>query len=435
MKGQVSKDKTVFCTIVRVNPGDVNKDKHEWFEYLIDAKTNSPIAIETDEDIFKSGTLVKHVAMEIGRYKSAITQLTGSLWYLCHNYLFDTVVPFTIRDERVRLTKDNKIENRTVAGNNRRLTTGESTEYQRTVPLTFRDGNVRINYWVLSTEGADDPANRITQYTFKSQPIIITFNGQKQGYLPNTVIKNDLKLPFLEGYLIVQIECDSLDNESKRQLFSSTRESLRDTNILTELRKLVYDTLNEDEKLRELDHNRKQRYLKKDESEASEKLRKRLANRINVFLKEAGTGKTVQPAPPPGQAAGGKKQEPIPVQDPPTFLTITTPAEKEVYPGKSFSIKFKTDAHPNYFANPDAFLAISNPHSLCSYTGTANVVGGYGHAFFKVAEGVALDLTATLTLELRPPRQKSLSDNVTVVTVAFPESADPSKQGENEVVE
>lgn len=429
LKGSVNKSKTVFCTIVRVNPGDVNKDKHEWFEYLIDAKTNLPISIIANEDTFKPGTLVKHIAMEIGKYKSAITQLTGSLWYLCHNYLFDTVVPFTISDERTRLTKE-KIANRTVAGNNRRLTTGENTEYQRVVPLTFRDGNVRINYWVLSTEGADDPANRIVQYTLKSQPIIITFNGQKQGYLPNTVIKNDLKLPFLEGYIIVQIDCDSLDNESKRQLFSSTRESLRDTNILAELRKLVYDTLNEDEKLRELDHNRKQRYLKKDENEASEKLRKRLANRINVFLKEAGTGTTVQPAPPPGQVAGGKKQEPIPVQDPPTFLTITTPAEKEVYPGKSFSIKFKTDAHPNYFANPDAFLAISNPHSLCSYTGTANVVGGYGHAFFKVAEGAALDSTATLTLELRPPRQKSLSDNVTVVTVAFPESSDPSKQGE-----
>lgn len=428
-KGKESKDKSVFCTIVRINPGDVNKDKHEWFEYLVDAKTNLPIELEADDTVFKPGTLVKHVAMEIGKYKSAITQLTGSLWYLCHNYLFDTIVPFTIRDERKRLTKD-KIENRTVGGNNRRLTLGESTEYQRTVPLTFRDGKAIINYWVLGTEGTDDPANRIIQYTIKSQPIIITFNGQKQGYLPNTIIKNDLKLPFLEGYLIVQIDCDSLDNESKRQLFSSTRESLRDTNILGELRKLVFDTLNGDDKLRDLDHNRKQRYLKKDENEASEKLRKRLANRINVFLKEAGTGKTVQPAPPPGQSASGKKQEPIPVQDPPTFLTITTPDEKEVYPGKSFSIKFKTDAHPNYFANPDTFLAISNPHSLCSYTGTANVVGGYGHVFFKVSEEAAIGSTATLTLELRPPREKSLSANVTVLTVKFPETADPGKQGD-----
>lgn len=432
-KGEANTNKTVFFTIVRVNPGDINKDKQEWFEYIVDDKTNVPIAIEDEDNVFEPGTLVKHIAMEIGKYRSAVTQLTGSLWYLCHNYLFDTVVPFTIRDERKRLTKD-KIENRTVSGNNRRLSReGSNTEYKRTVPLTFRDGHVQINYWVIDTEGTDDPASRITLYTLKSQPIIITFNGQKQGYMPNTVIRNDLKLPFLEGYLVVQIECDKLDNEAKRQLFSSTRESLRDTNILDELRKLIFDTLKEDEELIKLDHKRKQRYLKKDDNEATEKLRKRLANRINVFLKEAGKGEAVQPAPTPGTNPGGKKLEPIPVQEPPTFLTITTPDEKEVYPGKSFSIKFKTDAHSNHFVNPDSFLAISSPHSLCSYTGNANVLNGHGIAYFKVADSVALDTAATLTLELRPRNQKSLSDSINVVTVVFPETADSSKKGDKSV--
>lgn len=429
-KGKQNKAGDAFCTIVRVNSGDIHKDKHEWFEYLVDSKTGFPIVLKATDEEFEPGTMVKHIAMELGKYKNAVTQLTGSLWYLCHNYLFDTIVPFTIRDERLRLTKG-KVENRTVSGNSRRLSQGDNTEYQRTVPLTFRDGKALINYWVLNTEG-DDPANRITQYTLKTQPIIITFNGQKQGYLPNTIIKNELKLPFLEGYLIVQIECDNLDNESKRQLFSSTRESLRDTNILGELRKLTIDTLHEDDELRKLDLNRKQRYLKKDENEASEKLRKRLANRINVFLKEVGAGKEVTSTP-TGETTGAKKQEPIPVQDPPTFITITTPEEKEVYPGKSFSIKFKTDAHPNYFSSPDAFLAISNPHSFCSYTGTANVLNGYGIAYFKVAETTAVDSSAILTLEVRPPRQKSLSASLSIVAVTPPDSGDASKKGKNSV--
>lgn len=43
-----------------------------------------------------------------------------------------------------------------------------------------------------------------------SQPVIITFNGLKHGTLPNTIIKNELKLPFLDRYIIVQIECDRL---------------------------------------------------------------------------------------------------------------------------------------------------------------------------------------------------------------------------------
>ena len=88
------------------------------------------------------------------------------------------------------------------------------------VPLTFKDGKVIIYYWVLNTAG-DNPKNRIKNYVLPSQPIVITFNGQKQGSIGNTLIKNDLKLPFLDNYLIVQIEADNMDNDSKRQLFKS----------------------------------------------------------------------------------------------------------------------------------------------------------------------------------------------------------------------
>ncbi len=81
----------------------------------------------------------------------------------------------------------------------------------------------------------------------------------------------------------MQIECDRLDNESKRQLFSSTRESLRDTSILEDLKKLTIDTLKEDDRLNVLDSDRKKKYLKRDETEAQDKLRKRLANRIEYL--------------------------------------------------------------------------------------------------------------------------------------------------------
>ena len=124
--------------------------------------------------------------------------------------------------------------------------------------------------------------DRIKNYCLPSQPIIITFNGQKQGQLNNSLIKTDLKLPFIEKYLVVQVECDNLDNESKRHLFSSTRESLRDTSILEELKKLTIDTLAEDDELKRLDKERKDRYLKKDETESLDKLRKRLATRNSV---------------------------------------------------------------------------------------------------------------------------------------------------------
>jgi hypothetical protein len=424
---------TVAFTVVRINNGNVDYDKHPWYEYCIDGANGQPFTLVLEDDKFAPGTLIRHIGMDLAKYKGKMTGPTGSLWYLVHHYLFDPIFPFTITGEREKDLNKDKVENRSVLGNNRRLTRGggdekELTEYKNEAALTFKDGKVIIYWWVLTIEG-DKPSERIKNYTLPSYPIIITFNGQKQGYLTNSVIKSDLKLPFLEKYLIVQIECDQLDNESKRQLFSTTRESLRETSIHEELRKTTIDVLANDERLQVLDMARKDRYLKKDDNEVIDKLRKRLANRINAYLKATGGGKGVT-ATDTSETVKPKKHQPITVSDPPTFLQITTPPDKEVYAGKTFGIKFKTDAHPNLFNNPDWFLAVIEPHSFGSYTGSARVVDGYGIAYFKVRENVETDTEGKITLELRQPRQKTLSDTVTTVVGELPAGANADKKGD-----
>jgi hypothetical protein len=104
---------------------------------------------------------------------------------------------------------------------------------------------VTLTWWVLAATG-EAARNRLTQYVLASKPIVVTYNGQKQGDFPNTIIKNDLRLPYLERYLIVHVDCDQLDNESRRQLFPSTREALRDLPIGDDLRRLIIDTLGGD---------------------------------------------------------------------------------------------------------------------------------------------------------------------------------------------
>ncbi|MEM5811031.1 MAG: hypothetical protein QXP66_03970 [Candidatus Aenigmatarchaeota archaeon] len=431
----LKKSDEVSFTIVRFNDGELGSKKLGWYEYCV-GSNNNPLSVLVPEKDFEPGTLVRHIGMDIGKYTAKLTGPTSSLWYLAHHYMFDTILPFTISGQRKKDLNNGKIENRSVLGNNRRLTLGggdekELTQYKRDATLTFRDGKVTIYYWVLTIEG-EKPWERIKNYTLPSEPIIITFNGQKQGHLTNTLIKQDLKLPFLEKYLIVQIECDQMDNESKRQLFSSTRENTRDTSIKKELSKLVVDTLEADDELKRLDKERRDRYLRKDETEALDKLRKRLANRINTYLKAADGGKGVK-ASKTSETVKAKKQPPIPVNDPPTFLEITTPDDKEVYIGKTFSIKFKTDAHPNLFTNPDWFFAVIEPHSFGSYTGSARVVDGYGIAYFKTRENVEVGTEATITLELRPPRQKTISDTVNIIAAEFPEGTDTTRLGNKNV--
>src|SRR5207237_818953 len=115
----------------------------------------------------------------------------------------DPVLPFRIQDART----GNNAASRTVTGNNRLLTNGEFTEYQRDATRNFRDGAVTLKWWVLKAEG-DKARDRSKQYVLSSKPIVVTYNGQKQGDFPNTVIKDELKLPYLDRYLIVHVDCD-----------------------------------------------------------------------------------------------------------------------------------------------------------------------------------------------------------------------------------
>jgi len=405
-------------TIVRFNPGDPTVDKHGVYEFMIDRKTGCPMTLDVPEEDFPHGTLVRHVTMELGKYNAVMTAPTGSLWYLAHNYLFDPILPFRILDERS--SKDSST--RMVTGNHRRLTEGEHTEYSRDATLTFRDGSVNIKWWVLSAEG-DNSKGRITNYVMPSQPIVVTYNGQKQGTFPNTVIKDDLKCPYLDRYIVVHVDCDRLDADSRRQLFPTTREALRDTPIGDDLRRLVLDTLTGDTELRRLDHERKKRYIKQDDDHAVDAIRRRLARRVKTAAASAGTGSGPSVSTAPSEDSVPTKREPIPLQDPPTFLRISSAAPRKIYPGRTFTLKFETDARADYFANADNFIAVINPPSIAQFTGTTSVRDGYGVAYFKAEVGVDIGTAAKITLELRPPKHTSLSDSIDVVMSDLPATA------------
>lgn len=408
----------IAFTIVRFNAGDMRTDKHGLYEYMVDHATGHPITIHAPEYTFAPGTLVRHVAMDLGKYRSILTAPTGSLWYLVHNYLFDPVLPFRIEEGRPNSVAGAK---RTVAGNYRLLTQGEHTEYHRNAALTFRDGTVTITWWVLSADG-DDARNRITQYTQPSKPIIVTYNGQKQGDFPNTIIKNDLRLPYLERYLVVHVDCDKLDNESRRQLFPTTREALRDSTIGDDLRRLVIDTLSGDAELQRLDRERKQRYIRRVESASVENIRRRLATRVrNVVL--AGTGGRGPRSLPPDSSEVAPARPPIPLQEPPTLLEVISPEPRKVYPGKRFTLRFTTDADPAYFLNPDTFIAVIDPPTFGQYSGTTNVRNGYGTAYFVAADDLEVGTTAQITMEVRPRRAASLRAVTTVEVAQLPTPA------------
>ena len=402
-------------SLVRFNPGNAMVDKHGVYEYLIDHSTGHPFIAPVSMEVFQPGTLVRHLTMEVGKYSSVMTAPTGSLWFLAHNYLFDPVLPFRIsdvRDEKRSIT-------RTVTGNHRLLSQGQYTEYQRSASLTFGDGSVTLTWWALSAE-RDNARGRISQYVMVSKPVVVTYNGQKQGDFPNTIVKDDLKLPYLDRYLIVHVDCDKLDAESRRQLFPTTREALRDTPIGDDLRRLVTETLAGDDELKRLDRERKQRYLHQEDKTAVDNIRKRLAQRVKVFTQGGGSGRSVN-VPPDSPHGPAEPRPAIPIQDPPTFIRITSLEPRRVYSGRSFTLRFETDARPDYFLSADNFIAVISPPSFGSYTGTTNVRDGYGVTYFRTADDLETGTAATIALEVRPPHSQAVSATTTAKVVEMPE--------------
>lgn len=409
-------------TIVRFDPGDPQTDKHGVYQYLVDGATGHPITLKVADD-FEPGTLVRHVSMDLGKYKSTLTAPTGSLWFLSHNYLFDPVLPFKIVEARTGKTA----ASRTSSGNYRLLSQGEHTEYKRSATLTFRSGAVTISWWVLAAEG-DQPRNRITQYVMASKPIVVTYNGQKQGDFPNTIIKNDLRLPYLERYLIVHVDCDRLDNESRRQLFPTTREIIRDTPIGEDLRRAIVDTLRGDTELVRLDTERKRRYLQRADNSAIENIRRRLSSRVRAVVQSGGGGQSPRVQPPHTQD-DPEPQPKIPVSEPPTFIEMLGSEPHKIYAGKRFTIRFRTDADPAYFLKPDSFIAIINPPTLGQYSGLTNVREGYGVAYFNAAEDLEVGVEGQITLEVRPRRAQSLHGSCAVKIASLPDAAKPGEKG------
>jgi hypothetical protein len=407
-------------TVVRYNPGNVDQDKHGVYEYLVDAKTGVPFSVETDDELFEAGTLVRHLSMSLQKYSALMTSPTGSLWWLAHNYLFDPVMPFRIEERRKAKLKDAGPSARMVTGNNRRLTQGgQDIEHKGSARLMFRSGQVQIHWWVLAAD-SEDSRDKIRNYAMIGKPIIVTYNGQKQGDFPNTIIRDDIKLPFLDRYLVVQVDCDALDGESRRELFPTTRETIRDSQIGDDLRRLIVETLTGDDRLRELDLKRKQRYLKT-ASSPDEVIRQRLAKRIKASLLTGG-GKDGPRSLPPDSNHEQTDLPAIPVVEPPALLRITTAAPRRIYPGKMFTIKFDTDARPEYFSSLDNFMALVKPPTFGAYQGAANVREGHGVAYFRAMEDVEVGATAEVTLELRPPRSQSISDSVALEAVELPQT-------------
>ncbi|WP_346868169.1 MULTISPECIES: hypothetical protein [unclassified Clostridium] len=402
------RSKNVAFTIVRYNLGDTSTDKHGKYEYMIDSSTGMPLKITVNNNLFEEGTMVKHIAMDVGKFNGVMTAPTNSLWYLAHHYLFDPILPFQIYDGRI--SKSTKNAKRNVAGNYRLLCKSDNTEYQRKGEFILGDGRVKITWWVLKSE---DKKEKIKHYTLPSKPIIITHNGQKQGELSNSIIKDNLRLPYLDKYIVVHIDCDNIDNESKRRLFSSTRETLKNGNLTEELKEILINALSNDEELKRINNERKRQLLTSGNDDTEKELVKRLSDRLS---KTIALPSLITSPKPKSSVPTPKIKTPIISKEPPTFIKITNKDPIEIYSEKVFAIHFETDANESYFRNNEVFNQIITPSKVVIYNGKTNMNGGRGIIYFQALKDIQLKDKAKIKLQLKIG-SKVIEDKIDIIVI------------------
>jgi len=286
----------VGVTAVRYNELDPNKFKSGVYEYLV-AKDGSIVrlGIPALPDM-PYGTYVKLIEYMLAKYARGAYEPKSSLWQLLHAALPDPALPFRIIETRDRILAGKAPQRRVVTGLLHLLglpgTAGYSDE--RTVGFKPEVGKIVLRYYVLN-EGKDP-----SYYATSSQAVTITLNGQRHIVKDRMWLRRHTSLYYLHSRLLVVVDGTGLTNATKREVFSSTRESGVDSPLARHILDTVVQELTQDENLYELDERAKQQALDAATKSTTEKVKKQLASEIAAYL----TGEF------PGKRGGGRKPTP-----------------------------------------------------------------------------------------------------------------------------
>jgi hypothetical protein len=293
----------VGWTIVYEEQTDPSKNilpRYVWVVEPDGSPFTLPAALFPD---FPHGVRVTHVEYDVQALQGPFTTQT---WQFLHAALFEPVLPFIVTGDRSNdpKKKDGSPDSRVVIGNAARLDNIASARGDlelgaydsHLIELGEEYGTVTVDWWALTRpEGSTSKSDPAGSYVDANSAVSLTLHGQRQDAERRTWIKDRAKMPFLYKNMVVHINANNLRPLGRRELFASTRERATES----ELRKLIYervsDLIRTNEALKALNHQEKERLLKRSTAATNDKVRKRLGKFITSKLagtsKPAGSGK------------------------------------------------------------------------------------------------------------------------------------------------
>jgi hypothetical protein len=422
---------------------DVERNKNGRYEYLVDSNSNIPCVDAVLLDSFKSGTSVVHFEMQIDRYAARMTQLTKSLWWLLQNSLFDPVLPVWAEEARKKELKGkNKPDRRSIVGNHTRLSSDVKDKVEHSdsvdisVPHDCGQTQIKVHYWVLrETEGSS--STPISSYVDSHRPVAFTFYGQTHGTADSRFINERLRLPYLNKFLIIQIELEYLHGHARRDTLSSTRDRLKDTEFYRSMRDSICTTLAEDENLIRLNEERKEQLLSRYTERDKEKLRERFAQLMERFkvgsdADVGGKGTKENSAPKSGGTSSREPLKPLPTKDVPTFIKIAN-AQKPVpiRIDRHALLRIESNALDGYLKNHihSRIFIVPEPKGLIHLDSRSDFRGGRARLTIRVSEDAKPGSTGTVTVVLLTHKETDLQDSINFKVELPPEPKSTGPKG------
>jgi hypothetical protein len=268
-------------------------------------------------------------------------------------------------------------------------------------------GRVEITYWVA------DPARRSSQDVLRNwvdpdKTILMTLDGQTHAEESRAIVtsRNGANLWAAGRYMVVQIDCNSLDPRAKYEMFTSTREHAKETPIKKMILEELVRRLSFDTKLQELNVQLAAANIKQPEETGET-----ISSLIKKYLKAAGISfeqltrkiekwTEVEES----QEVPATKPEPPPIEavEPPTFVRWKfTGTSVKLYPGQRYSFVFESDAAPAYW-NPknQANSQIKVLAHGVRYVGAGEMKGGRVRCHFECPEDAAVGTTGYIQVQL-----------------------------------
>ncbi len=411
--------------------------KHGRYVYLtLDGKL---FEVEVPIDKFPKGTIVRHIGYDLSSYVGALGP--GSIYGLLQHALFDPIIPILLEDKVHKYRRVIKGSRNALNG-----ALDESDErgpsLSHNVPsyyVTLGDfGNIGIEYWVLEQSEKEKYPSRA--YVDNKRPVILTINGQSHAELSALLIKNQVELPYLVNRLIIHLDCNNLTPQAKRNLFISSREDVRKSEVYKLIEDEVIKALKSDDQLKILNEETKNLTLRKKDEEAEKTMRNEVARilRFYGFPITESIGGLIRESPenqsqtqPVGKSVVHKPTRTIEIHDPPTYVKILSGSPIEFYPEQRRYLRIETDAPSTYHNAED--IKKSRVNIIISgddlqLAGTTPLKGGRMRVILDCPNDAIIGSTGEFSVEVSRPGLPILCAKASYIIIEKPEAPQEEKR-------